>query len=41
MKAAVNRHKDSKIHHVMILIGDDFTFTDAKSSFEWIDTLIT
>ena len=24
----------------MILIGDDFTFTNAWSSFEWMDVLI-
>jgi hypothetical protein len=40
MKDAVDRHKSTKTHHVLLLFGDDFTYTNAANSFQWLDELI-
>ena len=40
MQASISTHRDEKIYHVALTIGDDFTFTDPNRSFAWCDTLI-
>ena len=37
---SVSKHREEKIYHVALLFGDDFTYTDANRSFNYLNILI-